>query len=324
MTHSPLDTRAPQHQHWTRLFQSMQLVGITETSSSLRVSLENNRQLTACPKCQKGPLLGYGRSQLRIWDLPINNKSVILEIALQRYRCKACLATFNEPIQNTCPKHRATTRLANYIVKHAFEQPFAKMAEYLKLDEKTLRNIFNDYVDDLKKGLNSKHYPNNPFPLSIAPVTITRKTYLFWLNAQENTLIDITALSAQPIALPTLLATAAITEVFVADAITQPLGDWATGLKIHSQVLNAHTSAPLINAINQWLLRHYAKRSFNVFYAAAVLDKSLHRVERVLSAAGNKPLHYKKMNYGTHLEALLQRLLALNNHRPTGALSKNL
>lgn len=84
-------------------------------------------------------------------DLPIHGKRVELLIKRQRYRCRDCNRTFWEHLNHTIDEKRnCTRRLLSYIEKQSLNRTFVSISEEVGLHERTIRNIFRDYINRLK------------------------------------------------------------------------------------------------------------------------------------------------------------------------------
>ena len=56
----------------------------------------------------------------------------------------------SEPVADFDSKRQGTTRLVNYVRTHCFRETFAAVARQVSLDEKTIRHIFDDFVEELE------------------------------------------------------------------------------------------------------------------------------------------------------------------------------
>lgn len=97
-----------------------------------------------------GLLHGHGTLLQSYRDTPIHGKTVQLQIHRRRYRCQSCSKTMFDPIADLDNKRQATKRLVDYLRKHCFQETFAALARQVDLDEKTIRNIFEDYTEELE------------------------------------------------------------------------------------------------------------------------------------------------------------------------------
>lgn len=77
-------------------------------------------------------------------------KRVGLFIKRQRYKCRECNETFFETLSDMDVNRSVTNRLINWIKDANLEKTFTSVADDIDVNEKTIRNIFNDYVTELE------------------------------------------------------------------------------------------------------------------------------------------------------------------------------
>ncbi len=176
---------------WSMPLKGVRLLYMHETDVEILIGLETEKKAVACPCCDSVAVVGYGKMNWRIRDLPIRKKAVFLEIKRRRLRCRTCLATFNEPISQISAHHRATTRLVQSIWKMAMRQPFATLSKKFGMDEKTIRNIFNDTFNDAATQFKIPPRPPAPLALEIRLLTLLRHQRVIWINLDQGTLIDM-------------------------------------------------------------------------------------------------------------------------------------
>jgi len=70
--------------------------------------------------------------------------------ATRRWRCQSCGKTFMETLPAVNAKREMTDRLTKWIGQQSLKRTFASIADDTGLDEKTIRNIFRDYVKELE------------------------------------------------------------------------------------------------------------------------------------------------------------------------------
>ncbi len=107
----------------------------------------------ACPHCRSDNLVGFGRREQMVKDLPIHGKRVGLYVDTRRYRCRACTKTFYETLPEVDEKRLMTQRLTAWMGKQAIKRTFASIAEEVGCTEFTVRAVFNDYVNELEKTI---------------------------------------------------------------------------------------------------------------------------------------------------------------------------
>jgi transposase-like protein len=86
-------------------------------------------------------------------DTPVHGRRAGIMLNRRRYRCQGCRKTFLEPVPHKDGKRRMTHRLIQYIERESLRRKFSDVAEDVGVDEKTVRNIFNDYCLRFEKTL---------------------------------------------------------------------------------------------------------------------------------------------------------------------------
>lgn len=117
----------------------------------------------------------------------MHSKRVGIAVDRQKFRCKNCSRVFYEQLPDMDDKRSATKRLVAYIEKQSLKRPHASIAEEVGVDEKTVRNIFRDYVNRLEKNLQIEL----PQWLGIDEIHIIGKPRCVLTNIEKRTLIDI-------------------------------------------------------------------------------------------------------------------------------------
>jgi len=102
----------------------------------------------SCPACMSAEVVGFGRNEQLVKDLPIHGKRVGIYFDTRRFRCKECRKTFLEQHTDFHPERAMTTRLVNWIGRQCIKRTFASVAEETGVVEGTIRNIFRDYIND--------------------------------------------------------------------------------------------------------------------------------------------------------------------------------
>ena len=105
---------------------------------------------TTCPSCQSARLVGFGRNQQLIKDLPMHSKRVGIYFDTRRYRCNECNRTFLEQHPDFHPDRAMTLRLVNWIGQQSLHRTFSSLAEETGVVEGTIRNIFRNHVNELE------------------------------------------------------------------------------------------------------------------------------------------------------------------------------
>jgi transposase len=84
---------------------------------------------SSCSACMGSEVVGFGRNEQLVKDLPIHGKRVGIYFKTRRFRCKVCSKTFLEQHTDFHPERAMTTRLVDWIGKQAIKRTFASIAE---------------------------------------------------------------------------------------------------------------------------------------------------------------------------------------------------
>lgn len=140
-----------------------------------------------CPECGFDKLYKYSSRNQLIMDLPIRLKRVGLQLNRRRYKCRECGSTFWERLISVDEKRSMTKRLLKSIQEQSMSKTFVEVAESVGVDEKTIRNVFKDYV-----ALKEREYQfETPKWLGIDEIHIIRRPRLVLTNIERRTIYDI-------------------------------------------------------------------------------------------------------------------------------------
>jgi transposase len=144
-----------------------------------------------CPNCGacKDRLYRYGSNEQQIADTPIHGRTVKIQVKSQRWLCRECKKTFYQQLPEVDEKRRSTCRLVNHIKPLSLDRPFTSIAEDVDVDEKTVRNIFNDYVDWLDETVIFE----TPEYLGVDEIHLKRHRDAFGImtNIEHHTVVDL-------------------------------------------------------------------------------------------------------------------------------------
>ena len=104
-----------------------------------------------CPMCGSTALAKHGKDRQSLRDLPCHAKQVTIVFDRQRYRCLICRKTWFVPLSEVDEHRFATSRLVRYVQRQSLTRTFVALAIETGLDEKSIRNIFHDYVAELER-----------------------------------------------------------------------------------------------------------------------------------------------------------------------------
>jgi transposase len=117
------------------------------------ISAEAVTPPSICPHCRSDNLVGFGRREQMVRDLPTHGRRVGLYINSRRFRCRSCAKTFYETLPDVDEKRLMTQRLTDWMGKQAIKRTFASIAEEVGCTEFTVRAVFSDYVNELEQTI---------------------------------------------------------------------------------------------------------------------------------------------------------------------------
>lgn len=159
-----------------------------ENESDMLFKVEKVSPPSYCPHCGVvANLYRHGTRKQLVLDLPIRLKRVGLQIQRKRYKCRECGSTFWEPLDSVDDKRKMTKRLVEAIERQSLDKTFVDVAESVGVDEKTVRNVFRDYVQRKEQ----EYKFETPKWLGIDEIHIIRKPRLILTNVEKRTIYDI-------------------------------------------------------------------------------------------------------------------------------------
>ncbi|MGB1265829.1 MAG: ISL3 family transposase [Nereida ignava] len=111
-------------------------------------------ETTNCQHCGKYGVVGFGRREQIIKDLPRLGKRSSIYVETRRWRCKNCGKTFYEDLPEVDVKRRMTDRLVQWIGEQAVRRTYASVAEEVGVTEGTIRLVFTEYVQAKYEKMN--------------------------------------------------------------------------------------------------------------------------------------------------------------------------
>ena len=117
----------------------------------------------------------------------MHGRRVVLHAFIQRFRCRDCGATFYEDPPDLSEKRHATQRFVDYVGPETLKRTFVSVATEVGVDEKTIRNIFKDYIAELEA---STHF-ETPEWLGIDEVHLIHGAQCVIGNLKTHTIIEM-------------------------------------------------------------------------------------------------------------------------------------
>lgn len=140
-----------------------------------------------CSGCGHDDYYRHGAQKQIIMDTPIHGKRTMIEVHRRRFRCKICGKTAFEPMPDIDPKRQATKRLVDYIEHRCLTETFMSVAREVGVDNKTVRNIFDDMLARKEK----QHKYQTPEVLGIDELKIIGDYRAMLTNIKELALFDM-------------------------------------------------------------------------------------------------------------------------------------
>ena len=122
---------------------------VHESEHDYHIEASSNGSDQSCPDCGSTHAVGFGRKRQLFMDSPVRGKRVGIWVDRKRLRCQQCGKTFMEPLPEMDDRRQATRRLVQDVERESLRRTFASIADDVGFDEKSIRNIFRDYVNRL-------------------------------------------------------------------------------------------------------------------------------------------------------------------------------
>lgn len=142
----------------------------------------------ACTACHSKALVGFGRNEQLVKDLPMHGKRVGIYFDTRRFRCKDCGKTFLEKHPDFHPERAMTSRLTAWIGAQSLKRTFASLAEETGVVEGTIRNIFRDYINELERTVRFE----TPKWMGIDEIHLIKPRGVI-TNIENNTVVELLA-----------------------------------------------------------------------------------------------------------------------------------
>lgn len=140
-----------------------------------------------CPRCKHVKLYEFGDRAIRVIDLPIHGKQVLINLDRKRYRCQKCKHTFMPAHPEIDTEFRLTTRAVKWIERESMRQTFAYIAHQIGIDEITVRRVFWRYAQNREKTLK----PTAGRILGIDELYLLSEFRCIITNLQDHTVVDL-------------------------------------------------------------------------------------------------------------------------------------
>ena len=141
---------------------------------------------SGCPDCNSNRIVGFGRNEQLVKDLPMHGKRVGIYFDTRRFRCNECKRTFLENHPDFHSDRAMTVRLAKWIGQQSIRRTFASLAEETGVVEGTIRNIFHSHVNELQQTVRFE----TPKWMGIDEIHLIKQRGVV-TNIENNTVVEI-------------------------------------------------------------------------------------------------------------------------------------
>ncbi|WP_171758016.1 ISL3 family transposase [Vibrio sp. RE86] len=167
--------------------RNVSVLQLEENEDSYVIHAESVVIVRDCPECRSADSVVIGKRVQRYVDTQMHAKTVRISFTRKRLKCKPCGKTYFEPLEWLHEDFRMPKRTVDYIVKRAAKVPFLSVASELGVDEKTIRNVFANYV----AAIENKHDWQAPRVLGIDETHFSQKMHLVMTDIEKRTLLDM-------------------------------------------------------------------------------------------------------------------------------------
>ena len=119
-------------------------------------------------------------------DTPMHGKRVAVHVMRQRWRCRECNGTFQQILPEIDEKRNMTRRLVEYVRHRSLVRTFTEVADDVGVNEKTIRNIFREYVAELEVNREI----TAPAWLGIDELFLIRKPRCIFTDVKNRSIVD--------------------------------------------------------------------------------------------------------------------------------------
>ena len=162
------------------------LTSTNETEYDYHLYAERAEPQSFCRSCYNRDIVGFGRHEQIVRDLPRLGKRTSIYINTRRWRCKKCTVTFYDALPDIDDRRLMTERLVKWIGDQAVNRTFSSIAEEVGVSEGTIRQVFADHVKQTYDALDIE----TPRWLGIDEIYLIKPRCVL-TNVEERTAVDI-------------------------------------------------------------------------------------------------------------------------------------
>lgn len=167
---------------------SYTVTALQENEHDYHIDAVANDSPKRCPHCKSDNLVGFGRREQMVKDLPMHGKRVGLYVETKRFQCRSCDKTFYESLPDVDEKRMMTSRLSAWVGKQAIKRTFASIAEDVGINEGTVRSVFRDYINELERTVRF----DTPKWMGIDEIHLIKPRGVI-TNIENNTVVELLA-----------------------------------------------------------------------------------------------------------------------------------
>jgi transposase len=165
---------------------SYAVTAVDNTDHDYHIKAEVKDAPKRCYECHSSSVVGFGRREQLVKDLPIHGKRVGIYLNTRRMKCNECQKTFSERLPEVDERRSMTRRLVTWIGKQAVKRTFSSIAEEVGVTEGTIRLVFKDYVSDVEKTFRFE----TPKWMGIDEIHLIKPRGVI-TNIQNNTIVEL-------------------------------------------------------------------------------------------------------------------------------------
>jgi len=163
-----------------------EVLEVAQDEHDYHIRAETKQVPRVCACCGSDNIIGSGRRENLVKDLPMHGKRVGIYVNLRRMKCHSCAKTFSETLPDVDDKRGMTNRLVEWVGKQAVRRTFTSIADEVGISEASVRTMFKDYV----AGLESKIKFETPQWLGMDEIYLIKPRGVI-ANVQNNTIVDL-------------------------------------------------------------------------------------------------------------------------------------
>lgn len=158
-----------------------------EGDHDYHIDTETINPSKSCLACGSENIVGGGRQEILITDLPMHGKRVGVYVQARRFRCRDCGKTITERLPDDAEGQRMTNRLHKWIGEQSITKTFTSIANEVGISEGLVRLIFKEYVASIESTVLFE----TPEWMGIDEIHIIKKPRCVITDIEHCTVIDL-------------------------------------------------------------------------------------------------------------------------------------